>query len=254
MTHDWIADSIAALALLVVAWPLIEALAKPAALEINIQQYCTLQHYCGHPQLFAFIDIQNIGARPTTIRSIDLILRLDQKRWNLEAKTYAAQDFVARLGALLGERREMLVGSITLSPNEHWRELVDAYNYPSHADEKSLSELVSTMDEQVAERRALLADPNSKELVEVDAALVSQAETYFEHHYGLYAGNYTLSAIVSFDEGKKVSRRDYSFTLWDRPAKELRDVAANYKYGIAFAHSKPASFSVRLSPERDSSA
>jgi len=247
MTHDWIADTIAGTALLVAASPLIRALFRPARLKTNVQQYCTLQHYCGHPQLFAFIDIHNVGARSTTISSVDFILERDDRRWELGARTYVAQDFVARLGALLGERREMLVGSVTLAPNEHWRELVDAYSYPSHADEKALSELVATMDEQIAERRSGL-DPSSNELVEVDEGLRKEAGTYFDGHFGLSAGNYRLVAIVHFGEGKKQATRSYSFTLWDRPAKELRDIAARYKYGIAYAHSKGAMFSVRLNP------
>jgi hypothetical protein len=248
MTHDWIADGIAVLALIVAASPLIRALVRPAKLEVNVQQYCTLQHYCGHPQLFAFVDIQNTGARTTTIRSIDFKLELDGKSWDLAAKTYVAQDFVARLGALLGERREMLVGSVTLSPNEHWREFVDAYDYPSHSEEKVLSELVSTMDEQIAEKRNQLPDPSSKDLVEVAPALTARANEYFDREFGLRAGNYKVTALVSFDEGRKMAKRQYSFTLWDRSAKELQDVAQDYKYGVSYAQSKPMRFSVRLVP------
>lgn len=248
MVHDWIADAIALAAFMVAAFPVAIAALRPAKLLINIQQYCTLAHYCGHPQLFVFIDIHNIGSRTTTISSIDVKLERDDKRWDLAAKTYVAQDFVARLGALLGERREMLVGSITLAPNEHWRESVDAYEYPSHADEKILNELVASMDEQITEKRGQLPDPNSKELVEVSDDLAREAMAYFNNHFALNAGNYKITAAVRFSDGRKAATRSYSFTLWDRPAKELRDISDRYKYGITYAHSKAMTFSVRLSP------
>jgi hypothetical protein len=247
---DLIADVIAGAALLVAARPTIEAALKPARLSINVREFCYLYHYCGHPQLLVYIDIWNSGARSTTISSIVVTLARDDedKSWKLSAQTYIVQDIAGRLSALLGERTEMLIGGVTLSPNEHWRELINAYNYPSRADEKTLSELVASMDEQVSEKRSTLGiEPSSKELVEVNESLTRQATEYFNGHFFLSAGNYKITIEVQFGEGKRLTRF-YSFTLWDRQAKELHDAVTRYKYGITFAHSKRATFAIRLSP------
>jgi hypothetical protein len=245
------ANVAAAVAIIISLMPyLIGALKRPK-LKVTVQTHVFVGHYCGRPQMLAFLDIHNAGGRATTISQIDLLLERDGKRWDLRADSYVAQDVAARLESLIGKGREMLVGTITLQPGEHWREQVDAYDYPAPADEKLLNELSDDMDENIARQRSELPPAKAGEdatLIDVDAALVNRATEQFRTTFALLPGHYRLFVAVHFGDGKKLFVREFSFTLWDRPGERLRAVADSYRYGISYAHSQAKTVAVRLAP------
>lgn len=253
--------TLAALVALLAAWPRILGLFKRPSIRVVAAQRCYVQHYCGRPQVHLFLDIQNKGGRSTTIISIrlDLKRRNGDRAWNLSAQTFSSDDLASRFGQLLGQHRELLIGSITLEPEEHWRGTVDAYDYPDESDEKRYNELYVQMEDEITKRKPLPSTAFSAaapatgqaDLVEVDPSMTKTVRDYFDGQFGLLAGPYELFVIVEFEDGKNRYVRGYSFTLYDLHEKDLRDMADNYKYGIAYAHSRGAKLPVRLSSMSD---
>lgn len=259
MEHDYVADGIAGLALavaLLTGWRRIADLFRPPTLRVVGPQRCYVQHWMGRPQIWLFLDLQNTGGWSTTVTLISIVLRQGAKVWRLSADSYRPDDVAARLGDLLGQGRELLVGSVTLKPDEHWHGLLDALDYPSDSDEKKLNELKVRMDSDYAtkSKTAGLATPfattRPAELA-LDPTMVLEAEDYFDRHFELAAGPYELFVAVTFEDGKRRSVSGYSFNLYDEHEKDLRAFAADYKYGITYSHWRGTLLPVRLRPIDD---
>jgi hypothetical protein len=257
---DTYADVVATIALaaaVVLGVPILRNLFIPGDLEIIVQQYGNLQHWCGRPQLWLGLDIRNIGGRSTTISKINLLMEHDGRVWLLRGETYSPQDPLSRLLSAANAYQEMLVGSITLAPDQHWRETINAYDYPPESDEKLLNELRADMVTDIEQKdiarghsqvSAKTQTTGVSQPIEVDPSLVASARDYFKKHFGLTAGHYKLFVAATFENGKRRHIQGFEFTLWDQTAKDLSGVADRYKYGLVHAHSKGARLSVRLKP------
>ena len=255
-TSDYIAIAAVIIATLT-GWPRIAGLFKKPALKVVAAQRCYVQHYCGRPQALLFMDIQNSGGRSTTIDSINAVLRQGARSWKLSAQSYVADDLAGRIAQLVGQNRELLIGSVTLKPDEHWRGTVDAYDYPVESDEKRFNELVVQMQEDIDAKKQVAPQPvpsESAPLIDVDPALVKVVTDYFNSNFGLAAGPYQLFVTVSFEGGRQLCVKGYSFTIYDAHEKDMRDIADSYRYGIYYAHSRGAKLPIRLTAMDDAQA
>lgn len=219
---------IAVFALILSQLPPVRELIKPRELRIFVPENLGLSHYMGNLQMWIFLALYNTGGRNLTAQKIEcVIIGEDGPPWRLPAQTYTPTLSQSAPGQ---PPPELLMGWISLKPDESWAQTIRFYKVWSIKEEEDVTEISANIRNDI-NAKIKLKPPFDTKLVEAEAELVKRARDFFEKKFTLTKGSYRL-LIAALSEKNEVLRiRGFDFTLFDHQIRSLRAPADDYKLG-----------------------
>lgn len=219
---------IAVFALILSQLPPLRDLFKPRELRIFVPETLALAHYMGNLQLWAFLALYNTGGSSITVQKIEcVIIGEDGLPWRLPAQTYTPTLAQTAPGQ---PAPELLMGWISLKPDENWAQTLRFYKVWSIKEEEDVTEISANIRTDVNAKLKLKA-PFDNNPVQAEPELVKKAKDFFEKKFTLTKGSYTLLIAARSEKNEVLRVRGFEFTLFDNQIRSLRAPADDYKLG-----------------------
>lgn len=247
---------IAVAALILSQLPPIGELLKPRELRIFVPDIVNLSHYMGNLQVWVFLALYNTGGRSVTVQKVECVITDEEGRpWRLPAQTYSPKLAQPQQGQAAPE---LLMSWISLKPAEHWGETVHFYKVWSVQEEEEATEISARIRNDINAKLSRRSPEDGPRLVEADAALVKDANDFFEKKFALSKGSYKLLIAAISEKNEVVRVRGFDFTLFDHQVRALRSAVDDYKIGagIYFSNMDPSKGNaiIRLRPMAETDA
>jgi len=223
---------IAVFALILSQLPPVRELIKPRELRIFVPEVLFLSHYMGNLQLWVFLALYNTGGRSLTVQKIEcVIVGEDGSPWRLPAQTYTPTLAQTAPGQ---SAPELLMGWISLKPDENWAQTLHFYKVWTIKEEEDVTEISANIRTDInvkskARAKANLSFDNSP--IETDPELVKKAKDFFDRKFTLTKGSYTLLIAARSEKNEMLLVRGFEFTLFDNQIRSLRASVDDYKLG-----------------------
>jgi hypothetical protein len=248
---------IAVFALILSQLPPVRELIKPRELRIFVPEVLALSHYMGNLQIWAFLALYNTGGRSLTVQKIEcVIVGEDGSPWRLPAQTYTPTLAQTAPGQ---PAPELLMGWISLKPDENWAQTLRFYKVWSIKEEEDVTEISANIRTDINAKLKLKA-PFDNNLVEAAPELVKRAKDFFEKKFTPTKGSYILLIAARSEKNEVLRVRGFEFTLFDNQIRSLRAPADDYKlgWGVCFpvdsADPSKGSTFIRLRPMGETEA
>ena len=233
--QDWVFWSFAVsfFAIVLSQIPPIYLLLRPRRLDVEVHSRIQLMHRVGNPNIGLVVGISNSGGRTLKVRSMEVSLA----RENETLRSLSAQAYFETPSSTTS----VLLVPFSLNPGESWSHSVSFFNSFDRNTEKSFrsdfSKLKKDLQQKIDSR-----PPESKQLVEAEADVISPFSKLFERHFIWFPGEYIISLSVKAEPGSASYSKRYRFTLHESDTNELRDQTKKYKYGTFITYDEPEMF------------
>ncbi len=219
---------ISVIALILSQLPPIGAWIPRNDVKAEINKRIGLPSMIGIPGYLIIIDLTNTGNRSLTISNLKLeVVYPNSTATHIEAQSY--------LKILSGqpEPQSFPITSIKLNAGEGWAEMVLFHPMPSPNEEEEINRIKLQISQSIFSKiRALPRSQYNPNLsAEADPKFVAEAINFFNRRFDLEKGTYKASLICDVN-GRKVTLKEFEFTLYDYHIKTFKSQPEDYKYGL----------------------
>jgi hypothetical protein len=216
---------IAVVAMALSQLPPISQMMKGTDIRISTPEEISLGHNLGNISVGVFLDIYNAGGYGVNISKIECsILEKDTgKTITFPARTYDNEN-----------ARSLSLGTITLSPDQHWTNTVYCYSYLPRAEQEQVNDLRSRIyDDVMGKREKLPTNVQMQTWIQLDEKLYQEVTAVFDKKFPLTnEGNYQFFIKAISDSGEILRISGFDFTLFKSNINELRKIKEkDYRYG-----------------------
>ncbi len=252
---DWKAI-IALLALILSQFPPLTQMLRRKKLRMATPSKAQFTHVLGNTNLSLWLDLENVGGRPLTVRRIEVILA----RVNGPSQTLTAESFWLTESFSTPKPTTLFLGEISLKPGDKWSAFLNFYDTSllSRAVEGHINSLKSrfrdTIGIKIVERDKRMANIPQTERppVEVDRGLLDELNAVVKDLTRLEQSEYELFlAAFEHPHDSPISILGFDLTLFDDDVHEIFGDTLDYKFGfgVYLTSSKTKYVTVRLRPK-----
>jgi hypothetical protein len=234
--------------------PPLRLVLKRRKLRLGVADYVVLSHVLGDMRLGLHIDIHNTGGYGVVVQRIKCLV-VGPKREHgsdLIGFRYSTTSNDTRaLGEILVKYDDQWSGDVILWGWQPENEIAEANavmaalraNWNERlALESALAKLNPLIEDTQAHRAELARLHEEKE------ATVQAAMRFFQEHFGLVEGSYSLVVGIISDDDRLMDIRACSFTLFPNHIEQLKEVTKNYERAD-FSEWNPPQVTVRMRRE-----
>ena len=223
----WIAVSgiVATIALVLSQFPPIRQMIRGTDVRVSTPEEIYLWHDLGKIGVSVSLDIYNAGGYSVNISKVECaILENDTgKVFNLPARTYRTENGYS-----------LSLGTITLSPDQHWTHDVACFNSFTRAELEQVNDLKSRIRADIVDKQDKLpAQDRDYTWIVLDNKLYQEAVNFFKQKFELtHEGSYRFFIKVTSDSGETLKVQGFDFTLYKSNIQGLKGIAErDYKFG-----------------------
>lgn len=217
---------------------------RPRRLEVEVHSRMQVTHKIGNANVIMYVMVRNTGGRVLRVKSMQLSLTRD----DISLGTFPAQSYYKESDS----KSTVLFVPFSLKPDEVWSHTAVFFTNFDRATEKAYRQNESALRQDITNKVAA-RDPNDKQAVIGDPALIAPFMTLFDQKFLWSPGEYVITLNVSTEDTNAAFTRKYRFTLYESDTAELRSHTEDYKFGggIAYYLDKHAGVYVPISPQSD---